>query len=145
MTLYKVTYFFNSDNKDKIVIPGIDVDKLCSVKEEIMYWRKVNAIHGWFIDNCADGEDNNCEIEITIDDLKKLNDTISEVLNNRDKAMVLLPPREGFFFGNCEIDDYYWEELERTHKELGDLIMLDAIEGNTNNGNIVEHIYHPSW
>lgn len=26
--------------------------------EEVMYWRKANAIHKWFVDNCQKGEDN---------------------------------------------------------------------------------------
>lgn len=26
--------------------------------EEVMYWRKANAIHKWFVENCQKGEDN---------------------------------------------------------------------------------------
>jgi hypothetical protein len=31
-----------------------------------------------------------------------------------EKAMDLLPPTAGFFFGAAEVDDWYWENLKDT-------------------------------
>lgn len=59
-----------SGNEKKI--KGINIDKITNIEEEVMYWRKANAIHKWFVDNCGDGEDNCQEIYVSRDDLKKL-------------------------------------------------------------------------
>lgn len=38
-------------------VAGIEPDRISEVGEEVMYWRKANHIHGWFVDNVQDGED----------------------------------------------------------------------------------------
>jgi len=38
-------------------VPGIKPDRISGVDEEVMYWRKANHIHGWFVDNVQDGHD----------------------------------------------------------------------------------------
>lgn len=38
-------------------VPSIEPQSVSSVDEEVMYWRKANHIHGWFVDNVQDGED----------------------------------------------------------------------------------------
>ena len=35
----------------------IPTDKICNIECEIMYWRKANAIHKWFVDNVQEGND----------------------------------------------------------------------------------------
>lgn len=59
-----------SGNEKKI--KGINIDKITNIEEEVMYWRKANAIHRWFIENCGNGEDNCQEIYVSRDDMKKL-------------------------------------------------------------------------
>jgi hypothetical protein len=35
----------------------INPEKISYVIEDVAYWRKANAIHKWFVDNCQDGVD----------------------------------------------------------------------------------------
>ena len=95
-----------------------------------IYWRKANQIHGWFVNNVQDGEDDCREYFVEKQKVKELLDLIKRILKDRrkEKAMELMPPKEGFFFGTYEIDSYYWEDLERTERELEEL--LDKIDQN---------------
>ena len=88
------------------------------VECEAMYWRKANAIHGWFVENVQNGEDNCGSYYVSIGDLTKLRDDIREVLNDFNKAGEVLPTRSGCFFGNTEYDEWYWQDLERTSQRL---------------------------
>jgi hypothetical protein len=42
-------------------ILGFNSDRITYVEEEVMYWRKANHIHAWFVDNLQDGVDD-CEL-----------------------------------------------------------------------------------
>lgn len=85
--------------------------------EEIGYWRKANAIRQWFVDTCGYSEDGNCEyVEVSKKDLERLKETCEYVLEHRDKAPELLPTSSGFFFGDTEYNDYYFNSLEETIK-----------------------------
>lgn len=42
------------------------------VNFEVGYWRKANAIHKWFIDNCAEGTDDCKEVYVERSDLENL-------------------------------------------------------------------------
>jgi hypothetical protein len=106
--------------------------------EEVGYWRKVNSIHQWFVENVQNGEDD-CEFyEVTQEHLGKLNSIIQQILDDRSLAAKLLPPASGFFFGSTDIDDYYWEGLEDTLK-----IIQTTLETTDWDNQIV--IYHSSW
>ena len=84
---------------------------------EIGYWRKANAIREWFVQTCGYPEDGNCEYtEISKRDIEQLKDICKYVLEHRDEAPVLLPTSAGFFFGEYEYDDQYFESLEETIK-----------------------------
>lgn len=78
------------------------------------YWRKANAIHGWFIDNYADGADDCRPVYLERDALYKLRDVCLAVKENRDQAADLLPPTEGCFFGSTEIDAAYMQDIDDT-------------------------------
>lgn len=39
---------------------------------ECAYWRKANAIHQWFIENCGDGEEDRRTMEVDLEQLKEL-------------------------------------------------------------------------
>lgn len=103
--------------------------------QSVMYWRKANAIHRWFVDNIQDGEDNCHPYSVSIHDLISLADTCENALNNRDHE--LLPPQDGFFFGSTEIDDYYWDELKNTHDKLRELISQHTDD--------MDYTYQASW
>lgn len=86
------------------------------VSVEVLYWRKANAIHGWFVDNVQQGADDCRDTHVTRDKLAQLRDLCAETLVTRDSD--LLAPRGGFFFGSAAVDEYYWEDIERTRDEL---------------------------
>lgn len=84
----------------------------------LVYWRKENAIHKWFVDHCQDGEDDCKEYDVSREQLQELLDTCKEVLKDHSKAAKLLPTQEGFFFGYYEYGRYYFEGLKMTAVEL---------------------------
>lgn len=86
---------------------------------EAMYWRKANAIHGWFVENVQDGEDNCREYEVDRKQLETLRDLCKDILENPDAERDDdLDPLEGFFFGSYEKDEYYYEDLKNTVEGL---------------------------
>lgn len=109
-----------------------------SVEVNAIYWRKANAIHQWFVDNCGKGIDECQRIYVQRKDLEDLRDLVKDVLIHRDKAQVALPPQSGFFFGSTEIDEWYWEDLEYTAKEL-DRVLMNTFEYD------VDFFYQASW
>lgn len=80
--------------------------------DEIMYWRKANHIHKWFVDNFQNGIDECQETDISISDLQCLLELCQTALQTRD--VTILPPQSGFFFGSTEIDDDYWDNVKLT-------------------------------
>ena len=47
---------------------------------ELMYWRKANQIHNWFVKNCQNGVDDCGRYVITVADLKKLKELCEKIL-----------------------------------------------------------------
>lgn len=105
---------------------------------QVAYWRKANAIHKWFVDNCQNGEDNCQEAYVSTEDLEKLLSICKEILKDPSKAPDLLPAQSGFFFGSTDYDEYYVDDLkytvERIEKILGDPTICN-----------MEIYYHSSW
>lgn len=94
----------------------------------VAYWRKANAIHAWFVDNVQGGNDDCGEYLVSRKNLSDLKDVCYDVLNaiefedgGRETAKSLLPPREGFFFGGYDIDEYYINDLKYTIKVIENL------------------------
>lgn len=83
-------------------------------------WRKANAIHGWFVDSVQHGVDDCRDYYVCDEALSQLESACKYVLGARgtasaeDVAKDRLPPREGFFFGGQELDDYYYRDLQYT-------------------------------
>ena len=89
-----------------------------------VYWRKANHIHNWFVKYVQNGNDD-CEIyEVTVNDIKNLIHDCEEVLECKSFAIAeeILPTQGGFFFGTTDYGDWYWEETEKTAKELKRII-----------------------
>ena len=55
------------------------------------YWRKANAIHGWFVNECQEGVDECQKSYVPRDKLQELMELCKEVLINKDRAEELLP------------------------------------------------------
>jgi hypothetical protein len=64
------------------------------VEIPIGYWRKANAVHGWFVKKLARGRDSCKPINVTRGNLEALRDLCNEVLKNPAKAAELLPPQD---------------------------------------------------
>jgi hypothetical protein len=102
---------------------------------EAMYWRKANAIHAWFVKHCQEGEDDCGNYHVGREQLEELRQLILEALANKDASK--LPPQDGFFFGNTDVDLYYWETLRST--EAGLARCLEEFPDSW------EFEYHSSW
>jgi len=104
--------------------------------DQLMYWRKANSIHKWFVDNCGGGEDNCEEIYVGKDSLRKLKEVIEKVLSDHNKANELLPTSSGFFFGGTEYDEWYFKDLSETLEVINE-VLDDDIKGSIT--------YQASW
>ena len=115
---------------DENDIYGVSVSVNCA------YWRKVNSVHKWFVDNVQDGEDNCQEYYVSHDKLKELLTTARQALFKKDPSE--LPPSAGFFFGTYDIDEYYWSGIKSTIKQLSKLTELPDFEE-------LSFYYQSSW
>lgn len=96
------------------------------------YWRKANAIHKWFVDNVQGGVDECQRSYVSEEDLNSLRALCQQALleiqdGHLTNAGKLLPPQEGFFFGNNELDEWYIQQLERTIRLLNVALTLKDV------------------
>jgi len=121
----------------------IESSRVSYVTEELMYWRKANQIHGWFVHNTQEVVEE-VKYYVTKEDLQNLLDVCKQVLDViakskmktiqvrsgwsggeetysdvetydcEDEIRELLPPTEGFFYGSYEIDEWYKNNIEET-------------------------------
>lgn len=110
----------------------------------VMYWRKANQIHNWFVNTVQDGEDNCARYYVSRENLKQLVELCKQVLNYQDRgdadkmAQSALPPSAGFFFGSTSVDDWYWEDVKKTATELQQILDNPKLNG-------YEFYYQSSW
>lgn len=111
------------------------------LKVEIGYWRKVNAVHNYFVQNFAKGVDECQDIPVSREDLVKLKDICGQLSLSKDveKAKELLPPQGGFFFGSTEVDEWYFDGVQYTYELLNSI--LEKIGEDAD----VDFIYRASW
>jgi len=114
---------------------NIDPKKVKYIIEEAGYWRKANAIHKWFVDNCQDGVDDCRDAYVGFNDLQALLDLCRIVIIDKSKAEQLLPSTSGFFFGNTEYDEWYYNDIQNTIEILEKA--LESKEG--------DFYYSSSW
>lgn len=109
------------------------------VKFTVAYWRKANAIHGWFVREVQGGEDECVPHDVGRDQLKDLRSLCQDVLLTKerygdklgaDRGMKLLPPISGFFFGVSDISEWYWEDLENTVSQLDRVFAMPVSEND---------------
>ena len=58
---------------------------------ELMYWRKANQIHNWFVKNCQNGVDDCGRYAITVADLMKLKELCEKILTMTEIKQELRP------------------------------------------------------
>jgi hypothetical protein len=178
MYLYKKTYVEQwSHNKPEetfevSVTKGgkpyeeIQSDRVSYVTESIMYWRKVNQIHGWFCNNTQQLEEE-VRYSVTKEDLGTLLETCYKVLgilenagrssmsvstgwSNGEKIMEdievydcmeeiedLLPPTRGFFYGSDDLGEWYKNSIVETVSFLEKELAFTSSNS--------EYEYYASW
>jgi hypothetical protein len=103
----------------RALYPEVEIDEGSPSIELVFtvgYWRKANAIHSWFVQNVQKGEDDCRPYYVEASDLIKLKEACSLELLVPASAGGggVLEPASGFFFGNPERDDWYYENINRT-------------------------------
>jgi hypothetical protein len=146
----------------------LKLPEITGVTVNVGYWRKANAIHGWFVDNCQNGIDECQKTHVSMDRLLDLKDACQKTLDSLENtpkgtkeyiygysngepmtttkevylmdevAETELPPTEGFFFGTSDIDEWYIQDLKDT------LEIIKECEELTKD-NEVEFYYQSSW
>lgn len=154
--LYKKTYVQNWEHQRPeerheisvklggVLREDINPQKIAYIVEQAGYWRKFNALHGWIVDNCAEGNDECQEIHLTEDNLRELYETLTKVLEkvkaeqpNKKEIAELMPPTSGFFFGSTEIDEHYIAQVEKTIEIIEQALICV--------GSDVDYYYQASW
>jgi hypothetical protein len=128
---YVSNYDFSTDSDKesyKKVLAAInlkpeDVDEgspSMTINVNVCYWRKANAIHNYFVNNCAEGRDECQEIYVTREELEKLVEACEAALKGDPEDN--LPTTSGFFFGSTEYDEYYKQDLEFTITQINKIL-----------------------
>lgn len=151
----------------------------------IVYWRKANAIHKWFVDNVQGGNDDCGTYEVYPEQLSELRDLCKQVLDgcplvegkvksadvwsgaewvpkyedgmvlsNSELADELLPTTSGFFFGSTGYDQWYYDDIRWTYRELDRILSMpkrvrdgwmEVLRMNGEPDWNVRFYYHSSW
>lgn len=113
-----------SDERKKLgKLPfSFDVQKVVYIESEVCYWRKVNQIHRWFVENVQDGNDDCEKYPVTKETIRRLLADVLRVLDDNDRAAEILPTQEGFFFGSVRYDEGYYNDLKATKTMLLSLL-----------------------
>jgi hypothetical protein len=107
------------------------------------YWRKANAVHAWFVDNCQDGVDECQEAEVHPEQLAALKTACETALaayraGDLRAAGAAMAPRQGFF-GGYDLDEYWAEDMAYTVTEIDRIVRAAIAIGG------VEFVYQSSW
>jgi hypothetical protein len=94
------------------------------VSYPVGYWRKANAIHGWFVKNVQDGVDDCRPYFVPREKLMELRNLCAATIKEPAMAGDILPPTQGFFFGTYEIDEWYIRDMEYTVEMIDHLFSI---------------------
>ena len=129
-------------------VPTVTVNgkpfKAKEIRCEAVYWRKANAIHGWFVRNVQNGKDECKPHGVSREQLIELRDLCASILKargNRRETLInkKLPPTSGFFFGNTTDRECYLADLKDT------VAKLDAALKEYSEEDGWEFEYQSSW
>lgn len=109
------------------------------VTAEVAYWRKANAIHQWFVNNVQNGRDDCGDYFVERGQLEELLTLVNAVLNKDMKPDQALPTQSGFFFGNVEYNDWYYDDLQSTKEQLEKILSNEELFKKW------DIYYHASW
>lgn len=134
MMVFANKYFIENDAQTQTMaaqvgqLVGVPDQPAFRVTFEVLYWRKANAIHNWFVENCMGGEDDCRTAYVRRRDLARLMGLCCHVLARPSQAADILPACDGFFFGDTEYDDNYFEQIRYTASELKTLLRNPAFK-----------------
>ena len=114
---------------DLIGIPASTDSPHALINVCVMYWRKANAIHSWFVNEVQDGVDECQRSYVSKDQLRMLIEACEA-----DE----LTPVSGFFFGGTDKDEWYYEGLKHTVATLKEILANPASED-------ISFYYQSSW
>ena len=136
------------------------------VEVELLYWRKANHIHKWFVQNVQNGVDDCDDYIVSIDNLKTLHKLLNSIAEEvtliedetsfdiefkGDKTVInsfcesVLPTCEGFFFGSTEYDKYYFLDIIQTVEMLEKIFNYIDSNGIEDDSEDYAIYYHSSW
>jgi hypothetical protein len=151
MYLTKKTYVKNWNHKNdkhsvSVKLNGkkrkdIQTERVSEIVEDVMYWRKANHIHNWFVSNCQGGVDECQEARVSLDQLKELSELCKKVVDEKDPS--LMETVQGFFFGSTDYDQYYYDMCTETHEVIENL--LKELEDNPEKAFNPTFYYQSSW
>lgn len=96
---------------------GLDMYLRRVKSKEVAYWRKANAIHKWFVDNCAGGEFENCgDCYVSKDDLIKLKEICEKIM--KECPLVDGEVQNGSRLINGKWEPIYEHGKVMTHPEI---------------------------
>lgn len=104
-------------------------------KEEYVYWRKANMVHGYF---CNVGSELEPQVlyRITREEVIDLLCRCIDILYKNKSPEDLLPVCQGFFFGSYEYDEFYRYHLVDTVK-----LLIELLEEHPDK----TFLYYASW
>ncbi len=108
-------YLYRRDKDGEILSKSFD-HEVDGYETEFIYWRKMNAIHRWFVKHVQNGTDDCGTYPIPTETLIFFYDELVQARLKRDPT--IFPPQEGFFFGSTTTDEYYWREIRDTIEKL---------------------------
>ena len=152
MYLYAETYTSNNDYYKKnpqvfdevlqtleLTPDQLDPEMLSmTISIPVIYWRKQNGIHNWFVLNAQNGVDDCNKYYVSREQLQELADTCLKVLEDNNLAHELLPTTDGFFFGSTQYDDWYFDGLKKAQSSITKYLRSPQF-------NNYEFYYKSSW
>lgn len=107
---------------------GLDQNFTIKKNNEIIFsqdLRKVNCIQGYFEEKYE--IDNLETISISKEDIQYLYEKSKYILENKedfDFAKEHLPITKGFFYGNYDYNEYYFEDIEETYQVSQEILEI---------------------
>lgn len=133
------------DGIDIIVKKTKCLGTLDSLSFEFLYFRKVNWLHKWMVDNVQNGEDDCQPYEIDTELLEQVLSVIRQVMDDNSLAKDLLPTQSGFFFGDTRMEESYFEELKRVYDYISTRLEEYKKFKEENPDVFVGFFYQSSW
>lgn len=130
---------------NRLIVSALEMEDMLTPKSPfitvevtVAYWRKANAIHKWFVDNCADKVDDCRPVYVSGEQLLELRTKCQYVLAHPEEASEVLPAQDGFFFGGTEYyDEWYFRTLSDTIAQIDRVLAAKS--------DFDELFYRASW